>query len=91
MFRVRVALACAVGNARTGSLELHFRPPPVAFLWTDETQTEQRAIGFRRTCEVEGKNSLFILPLESTDFKDLRMYILRCVCVPLVRLCVRGT
>lgn len=45
----------------------------------DETQTEQRAIGFRRACEVEGKNSLFVLPLESTQFKDLRMYILRCV------------
>jgi hypothetical protein len=51
--------------------------------WTaDETQTEQRAISFRRACEVEGKNSLFVLPLESTNFKDVRMYILRYVPSP---------
>eukprot|EP00123_Amoebidium_parasiticum_P013280 comp21872_c0_seq1/m.31288 comp21872_c0_seq1/g.31288 ORF comp21872_c0_seq1/g.31288 comp21872_c0_seq1/m.31288 type:complete len:1149 (-) comp21872_c0_seq1:208-3654(-) len=43
----------------------------------DEAQTESRAISFRRACEVEGKNSLFILPLDSTDPKDLRVYILR--------------
>eukprot|EP00124_Ichthyophonus_hoferi_P003484 Ihof_evm1s304 gene=Ihof_evmTU1s304 len=41
----------------------------------DESQTEARAIIFRRTCEVEGKNSLFILPMN--DNKDLNVYVRR--------------